>query len=135
MHSWGQRAAHRVSTAITPRPPSQSAAVIGLRFGAGHVLQPRRRAIAGPNLASISGHRSSPSTSARGTRIEVMRAGPSFTNWNRERKYHSGRGTALARGSAACPSWSSGCPTSANRPSVIRVAMARIAYGHTWSGK
>src|SRR5207244_841745 len=78
MHAPGPRSVHKVSSATVPRPSSQRVPVTTFLPGTGHDRQPKRLAMRGPRLASISGHAMRPSTTAVGITIEVTSAGPSF---------------------------------------------------------
>ena len=65
---------------MIPSPAIHMVPVMTFRLGTGQELQPSRRANLGPNRASINGQKISPATTPAGTKIDVTRAGPSFTN-------------------------------------------------------
>src|ERR1035437_1911263 len=92
--------AHSVSSAMMPRKITQPVPVNLLRPGTGQLFQPSRLAILGPPIASLNGHRRSPTTTTGGITRDMISSGPSFRNWNKKRKYQSGLGMVAARGSA-----------------------------------
>ena len=96
------------------------------RPGTGHRFHPSRLATRVPANESINGHSSNPMTTTGGMTIAVMSSGPSFRNWNRKRKYQSGRGMVTARGSAGCSSWRFFCTNAASRPTVMSMITAMI---------
>ena len=80
--------------------PTKIDPVMMLRPGTGHLFQPNRLATRGPSIESRNGKMSSRMITTVPMPIEKMNSLPSFRNWNRNRKYQSGRGMVTARGSA-----------------------------------
>ena len=96
--------AQNVSVTMKPRKRIQPVPVMTFRPGTGHEPQCRRLASRRPPTLSMNGHRSSPITMSGGMTSYMISSGPSFSIWNSQRKYQSGRGRTTARGSADCSS-------------------------------
>ena len=74
----------------------------------------------------MNGHTISQSTMIGGITRAITSSLPSFSIWNSQRKYQSGRGSTTARGSADCSSSMFFWTSPASRPTVTTIKTAMI---------